>query len=298
MGFFDWLRGEQKESFFLPDGTPRIAVQRLEKARTGAAPWISTLTPAELSLAKRHGLRMLSSIAASCWMGYGYSWTEGHAQGWRTALARIKAEAARLGANAVVDARLVSVPLEGQNSMDYSIIGTAVRVEGLDPSKDPVVATVPALEFVELLAAGIVPVGLAVGAAFEWTKSGDGLLYRPGYGNNGSASSWQNQPLTHLTDFWEGVRRRAHRELRADAARQGRGVLAQVQFGELIEPAERESQYRSLEQWLGRHIVIGTVVDYDPKVKVPHKIEIVLDMSETDALTKTTPHHAAFDESI
>ena len=48
--------------------------------------------------------------------------------------------------------------------MDFTLIGTAVYVEGLPPSVEPIVATVPALEFVKLLEADVVPTGIAIGA--------------------------------------------------------------------------------------------------------------------------------------
>src|ERR1700756_447432 len=44
----------------------------------------------------------------------------------------------------------------------------------LAPSNDPIVATVPALEFVKLLEADVVPTGIAVGVHYEWLKDGMG----------------------------------------------------------------------------------------------------------------------------
>ena len=41
-------------------------------------------------------------------------------------------------------------------------------MEGLRPSPEPVVATVPALEFVKLLESDVVPTGLAIGAQYDW----------------------------------------------------------------------------------------------------------------------------------
>jgi hypothetical protein len=52
--------------------------------------------------------------------------------------------------------------------MDFTLVGTAAYVVGLAPSHDPIVATVPALEFVKLLEADVVPTGIAVGAHYEW----------------------------------------------------------------------------------------------------------------------------------
>jgi hypothetical protein len=295
MGLFDFLKSPPKVPpvpFFNAKGVPQFIEKRLEEDRTGARPWVSTMTPAELSLAQSHGLKMLATITSTCWMHYGFSWTLGHAQGWQKALERMQAEARALGANAVVDVKMVTVKLESDSSMDYSLVGTAVKVANLPPSPNPIIATVPALEFMELLLAGIVPVGLAIGAHYEWfvRSARDYNIMTNGWGSQGS----QNGQIIDMGHFWERVRRQAHLQLRQDTARQGMGVLAHVQFGQLIE---REID-KQPTQYLGRHIVIGTVVDYDRTCRPPQKIELVLDMSDTDTLFSQGAHHStsSYDE--
>src|SRR5664279_3707479 len=109
---------------------------RLHGARDGAVPWISTLTPAELLIARSHGIKPVAAVSATCWMHYGWSWTEGHAQGWEAALRRLRAEARAAGANAVLDVKMRTVPLQIESSMDFTLVGTAVYVDGLPPSTD------------------------------------------------------------------------------------------------------------------------------------------------------------------
>jgi hypothetical protein len=70
------------------------------------------------------------------------------------------------------------------------------------------------------------------------------------------------------------VRRRAHAALRSDAAAQGNGVLANTHFGQIL----KREQNGSPDAYLGRHIVIGTVVDVRPGDGVPHHIRAVVDM--------------------
>ena len=84
------------------------------------------------------------------------------------ALRRLREEACAAGANAVLDVKMRTVPLGVENSMDFTLVGTAVYIEGLPPSNEPIVATVPALEFVKLLEADVVPTGIAIGAHYEW----------------------------------------------------------------------------------------------------------------------------------
>lgn len=289
MGLFSSLfsREAPPPPFFDAHGVPNMVHQRLAESQSGTLPWVSTLTAPEMALARSHGLKMLAPIAATCWMHYGFSWTEGHKQGWNVAQQRLQAEAAALGANAVIDVKMVTIDLGTEDSMDYSLVGTAVRIEGLKPSPHPVLSTVPALEFIQLLEAGIVPVGLAVGARFAWSQ--DYLDWR-------AENSSRNQVLLQTTDFWEAVRREAHQELRQDTARQGSGVLAQLQFSQMFR---RDFSSPERYAFLGRHIVMGTVVDCPRKGSIPHKVELVLDLSDKrENLRTTSKHHNSFDDGV
>src|SRR6185295_673870 len=198
-------------------GLPDFVQERLADAAARRTPWVSTMTPAELLIVRSHGARPLATVTGTCWFQFGRSWTEGHVSGWRTALRRLVAEARACEANAIVDVQMRTSAAEG-SSMDYTLVGTAIRFDSLPPAENPVVATTSALEFVRLLEAGIVPTGIAVGAEYQWLTDTWG-------GMSGSIFSG-NQPLTTLGGFWEQVRRRAHYELRQDAATQGSGVLA------------------------------------------------------------------------
>ena len=73
------------------------------------------------------------------------------------------------------------------------------------------------------------------------------------------------------------MRRNAHHELKKDVARQGTGVLAHTQFGQLIK---REGDKDTPDRYLGRHIVIGTVVQTHARDGVPHHIRTVVDMRD------------------
>jgi hypothetical protein len=258
---------------------PPFVEARLKDAASGRTPWVTTMTPAELLLARSHGVRPLATVSGTCWFHYGWSWTEGHEEGWRHALDRIRREAVACGANAVVDVRMRTLRHSFGPSMDFTLFGTAIRIEGLPPSADPVIATVPALEFVRLLEMNIVPTGIAVGARYDWL----GNQYSSwGNGWQGRQTQWQtgafagNQPLTELGGFWEGIRRDAHADLRANAAKIGNGVLAHTHFGQII----RQERDKQPPAYLGRHIVVGTVIETEFGATVPHDIEPVIDMRD------------------
>lgn len=271
------------------DGLPPFVTERLAGAAAGQGAWVATMTPAELLLMCSHGMRPVATVSGTCWYSYGRSWTEGHAQGWHEALDRIAREAAAAGANAVVDVRMRTLRHRIGASMDFTLIGTAVKIDGLPPAPHPVIATVPALEFVRLLEADIVPVGIAVGARYEWLgnswasdRSWAGGDW--GWTDAGALRRTQralqlfagNQPLTDLMDFWNAIRRAAHADLRLAAAQQGNGVLAHTQFGQLI----RQERDKMPPAYLGRHIVVGTVVDARRGAPVPHGVETVIDMRD------------------
>jgi hypothetical protein len=262
---------------------PTATLERLQQERSGARPWIATLTPAELMIARSHGMRPIAAISATCWLHYGWSWTQGHAQGWETALRRLRAEAVACGANAVLDVKMRTIPLGVEDSMDFTLIGTAVRVEGLPASADPVIATVPALEFVKLLEADVVPTGIAIGAHYEWMTDW----------RNAAANAWMgNQESRPLSNLWEVVRQRAHADLRASARNQGNGVLAHLNFSQMFE---REGDENQPKQYLARHIVVATTVDARRGVPLPHEIRMVVDMHAGGTpLTGTTRHHQSY----
>jgi uncharacterized protein YbjQ (UPF0145 family) len=298
MGLFDFLRGPTEEErklralrerrqaemleFVQKGELPSDVQQRLKDARAGRGPWTATLTPAELLIARSHGLRPIATVSATCWLHYGWSWTLGHSEGWAKALQRLKEEAYSAGANAVLDVKMRTIPLGGAVSMDFTLIGTAVHVEGLPASNDPIVATVPALEFVKLLEADVVPTGIAVGAHYEWY-----LDYL-----NTARMTWQgNIESQQLSQLWERVRTRAHQDLRANARPQGNGVLAHVNFSQSFE-----SEQNDRKAFLARHIVVATTVDARRGDAFPHDVRIVVDLcAGKTPLTGTERHHESYE---
>lgn len=261
---------------------PASTRARLEGARAGTLPWIATLAPAELLIARSHGIRPIASVSATCWLHYGWSWSLGHSEGWETALRRLREKAKAAGANAVLDVKMRTIPLAVGNSMDFTLVGTAVKIDGLPPSPDPVIATVPALEFVKLLEADVVPTGIAIGAHYEWMNDWSG---------NAGMRWMGNIEAKALGNLWEAVRRRALAELRQSAQRQGNGVLAHVNFSQMFE---REGQNET-KVYLARHIVVATVVDARRGAAPPFGIRMVVDMHDGETpLAGAKAHHQSY----
>jgi hypothetical protein len=267
----------------LNDTVPPTIASRLQSSKAGTSPWLATFNPAELLIMRSHGIRPIAAVSATCWLHYGWSWTEGHTQGWHKALSRLQEEAKAAGANAILDVKMRTIPMSIENSMDFTLIGTAVSIDGLAPSQNPIVATVPALEFAKLLDSDIIPIGIAVGAEYQWITDWAGRtnLFLAG-----------NMECTTLSNLWEQVRRGAHEALRYNAKTQGNGVLAHVSFSQMFE---QEGDQNNPKQYLARYIVIATTVETSSAKAIPHEIKMVVDMHEgTSPLQDKEPHHQVY----
>lgn len=298
MSFFDLFKGPSAESLAAQEASaarqadilqalqrgvvPTGVRQRLEGTRSGKLPWVATLTPAELLTIRSHGIKPIATVSATCWLHHGWSWTEGHQQGWETALRRLCQEAIAAGANAVLDVKMRTIRLPVEESMDFTLIGTAVSVADLPASREPIVATVPTLEFVKLLDADVVPTGLAVGAAYEWLIDWQGNASRAWMGNIEAVK------LSHL---WNRVRHRSYFELKKNAQQWGNGVLAHVDFSQMFEVEQNEKK-----RYLARHIVVATTVDARSGMPFPHEIKMAVDMhAGATPLTGTNRHHQSYE---
>jgi hypothetical protein len=258
---------------------PDFVKKRLTDTAAGQLPWVSTASVAGLLAQRSHGIQPLGLVSGNCWYNFGYSWTRGHYDGWHNAIDRLRLEASLMGAHAVVDITMKITRMAGQEGaghMDYSVLGTAIRMEGLSPSTNPALATVSALEFARLLESGIVPVGIAIGAHYDyWSPVNSGF---------GNPSGYWNQELTPLSIFLTNVRRKALQEFRDDGLRIGSGVLGHTQHSEFyrIEPDENNPYLR----FLARHIAFGTAVIHDSRRR-PFGVRPVMSASDGRLLAAT-----------
>ena len=281
-------RDQEWQSCLDQDRMPSFVQRRLADTKSGKLPWVSTTSVGGLLAQRSHGIKPIGLVSGNCWYQYGFSWTRGHYDGWHKAIDRLWREAAALGANAVVDVTMkVQRMADTSSQMDYGVLGTAVSIAGLGESRNPVVATVSALEFARLMEAGIVPVGLAIGAHYQWyypnqnmlgqNMSGLGMGMGMGMGSGmGMMSGW-NQELTSLSEFLTEVRRTAVGQLQSDAARIGTGVLARVEYSEIVPGEEQEGVP---PRYLARHIAFGTAVLHDPRHHVPMRLRSVFSVKD------------------
>jgi hypothetical protein len=142
-------------------------------------------------------------------------------------------------------------------------------------------------------AAADVPVGLVVGARnarhFEGDVVSDAAFStRQGYVPKGSPALRLSHELTRTGKFWEELRRGAHADLRSRAEGIGTGVLARVHWSQLerLDPKSGRSRsppgHTSLDwpQYVGRHVVIGTVVKAQRGDRFATPVASVIDMCD------------------
>lgn len=225
---------EADQAALAAGGLPAAVIERLGRERGHQLPWTSTLSVADWALSRRQGFEPVGQVMGSSLYHTGWSYVSGWQSGEleapttaahsvRTlALDRMRQEAAALGADGVIAVRLVRRAYEwGANLTEFTAMGTAVRVPG-DASRQggrPFLATVDGSEFAKLLAAGYVPLGVALGVSVAYLYSD--------WTTQMQEASWGNQEMAQFTEATYAVRSWAMRRLRQQASHEGAdGVIA------------------------------------------------------------------------
>jgi uncharacterized protein YbjQ (UPF0145 family) len=283
MGLIAWLAGKPDataarpgsreaawEAAFRANTLPSFVADRLGAMRAGNAAWMSTGGTAELLLMRRHGLQPVATVSGTCWFrtgwqpgapmgaaGYSDNWGQPRMEGWRRALARLRAEAVACGAHIVADTRLRGATGDGKDR-DYTMLGTAFRLNGVDASPKPIVTTLSALATLQLLRADIVPGGIAVAAASGclWPPAGKKVV-SAGRTTYEGWGTFQRRALPELTEIDAKTRKMALERLAQTAATEGNHVLTHAITGEM-ELIEREN---APPGYFVRYTAIGTIID-------------------------------------
>lgn len=223
---------------------PPDALARLQSQRSGELPWTSDLSVNEWLAVRRYGLRPLGQVMGSSFYHVGYAFsgttslgyggyrmssreldapTRALYEGRELALSRMRQEAAALGANAVVGVHLDQKGYDAEAGLvEYACFGTAVRVDGLETPQEPIISSVSGQDFVRLLAADALPVGLALGASFYYLRT-DWMDLR-------QERSWYNREMTHFQQGLQWARHYALRRMKEDIQRLGGDGVVGVEF--------------------------------------------------------------------
>lgn len=259
---------------------------RMTQQSRGELPWTSNLSVPEWLLAKKYKFRPLGMVMGSCFSHLGYSkadiggsWSSGefsviaHAirDGRSKALNRMTLEAQELGANAVVGVRVDShMPGYFGHDTEFAAFGTAVAVEGLEPTGQPLLCTVSAQDLAKLLAQGSVPVHLALGVSvyYQYTDWRTAM----------NEYSWFNKEIPSMTEAVYTTRHNALSDMIRDAKSvSGTGILAHDTRMKVYEVEVERGENDERTDHILEFVSIGTVV-CSPKSSLKLDVRPVLNM--------------------
>lgn len=174
-------------------GLPLKARRRLkEEMETGHPLFTSDLSVNEFLLTREPGYRPLSQVMGSSIYQVGwqyirqYSWntysmelgtlSEAHLRAASLALGRLEQEARMVGAHGVVGVRFTRRRYEwGRNLLEYTAIGTAIKLPKAPLPAQPFLSDLSGQEFWTLLQAGYYPAGVVTGYCSYYVGLGSNL---------------------------------------------------------------------------------------------------------------------------
>ncbi|MEO8973811.1 MAG: heavy metal-binding domain-containing protein [Ktedonobacteraceae bacterium] len=171
-------------------GLPLQAQRRLQEEVAAGHPLFSSdLSVNEFSLTRSLGYLPLSQVMGSSIYQVGWQYnrnytyntrfseltvlTQAHQHAAQLALSRLDQEAALLKAHGVIGVRLNSRGYEwGQNMIEYTAIGTAIKLPNTPLPAHPFLSDLSGQEFWTLIQAGYYPVGIAYGYCSYYVQLG------------------------------------------------------------------------------------------------------------------------------
>src|SRR6266550_3672469 len=191
-------------------GLPIQAQRRLSEETAAGHPLFSSdLSTNEFLLARNQGYISLSQVMGSSIYHVGWQYTRNYT--WNTvaselttvsnahqhaaqlALGRLEQEAALLRAHGVIGVRLTTRSYEwGQNLLEYTAIGTAIRLENTPLPSRPFLSDLSGQEFWTLLQAGYYPDGVVTGFCSYYVSLGSQATRQL---NSWFGGGWANQEI-------------------------------------------------------------------------------------------------------
>ena len=177
-------------------GLPIQAQRRLSEETAAGHPLFSSdLSTNEFLLARKQGYIALSQVMGSSIYHVGWQYTRNYT--WNTveaeltnvsnahqhaaqlALGRLEQEAALLKAHGVIGVRLTRRSYEwGQNLLEYTAIGTAIRLPNTPLPQRPFLSDLSGQEFWTLLQAGYYPAGVVTGYSSYYVSLGSNMTHQ------------------------------------------------------------------------------------------------------------------------
>jgi uncharacterized protein YbjQ (UPF0145 family) len=210
-------------------GLPLQATKRLRDLADHPGLFTSDLSVSEVALNRHAGIQPITQVMGSAFYHVGWqampgfmymsgeleTVSEAYRQARRLALSRLQQEAALVQADAVIGVRLKTAEYEwGANNVEFSAIGTAVRLDSLaQKHKHPVLTDLSGQDFYKLMRAGYSPAGIAAGTCVFYAVApilSFGMV-------------WSNQEITDFTRGQMAARDIACFDLEEEAGKLGAG---------------------------------------------------------------------------
>src|SRR5579875_2892985 len=195
-------------------GLPLQAKRRLQAEMEAGHPlFTSDLSTNELLLTRQQGYQPLSQVMGSSIYHVGWQYTrrygwniqaselnvlsQAHQHAAQLALSRLEEEAALLHAHGVIGVRFVRRDQDwGQGLIEYTAIGTAIRLPNAPLGSHPFLSDLSGQEFWTLLQAGYYPAGVVTGYCSYCVSLGSNLTQQIQGWWSGGGYNQEIQPFT------------------------------------------------------------------------------------------------------
>jgi uncharacterized protein YbjQ (UPF0145 family) len=278
-------------------GLPLQAQRRLSEETAAGHPLFSSdLSTNEFLLARKQGYIALSQVMGSSIYHVGWQYTRNYT--WNTveaeltnvsnahqhaaqlALGRLEEEAALLKAHGVIGVRFTRRSYEwGQNLLEYTAIGTAIRLPNTPPPQRPFLSDLSGQEFWTLLQAGYYPAGVVTGYSSYYVSLGSNMTQQlRGWFGSGS----YNQEIVPFTQALYTARDLGMYRL-VNMARNlnALGVVGMhIDYDRNIEEYETDNPSRKYLDLFVHFSVIGTAIRAQKQDHVIPKPQLTLSFTD------------------
>lgn len=273
-------------------GLPPIAVERLERERAlGGSFFASDLSCREYLLLQEMKVQTLGQVMGTAFYkvrygglgmrGYQTTTEELHdltlvqMEARHKAVSRLQQEAALLGAHGVVGVRLLGKNHSWSGALtEFTAIGTAVRVPGMQDGRTPFTSALNGQEFWQLCNAGYEPRGLVMGAScyYIYTDPTTRSRMRNWWGGNNT----KNQELEIYTKGITTAQHKAMGRLENEVEHLGADGAVGMTIDMDVEEIEYEVNDTRYIDLLCNFVLIGTAVRLAPGAESKAKTRTLL----------------------
>jgi uncharacterized protein YbjQ (UPF0145 family) len=264
-------------------GLPLQAIHRLNEARaTNDRFFTSDLTSNEHLLAREAGYEPIGQVMGSAFykVAYGAYYSGGcsttgelttlsHAQlaARELAVNRLAQEAKLLGAHGVIGVRLKLGNYDwSANLVEFTAIGTAIRIPGRKPSAEPFTSDLSGQEFWQLHQAGYWPRTIVLGVCSYYIY---GTYQTRALLNNYWGSGMSNQEVSEFTLGFQRARHIAMGRLSTDIRRAKAEGCVGMHIDMEVEDIEYELNEVTHRDLLVQFIAVGTAISHDDQPQPP-----------------------------